>query len=101
MKLLATLFLVFNLLIVGPALGGPQDAPVSETVPIELAENLGSVTEQDCVGIEGVSPFDVNMEGEDYAQGCCKICRKGKACGNSCISRSKTCHKGKGCACDG
>ena len=33
---------------------------------------------------------------------CCKICRKGKACGNSCISsRSKTCHRPQGCACDG
>ncbi|WP_406720347.1 hypothetical protein RPE78_08970 [Thioclava litoralis] len=33
--------------------------------------------------------------------GCCKTCHKGKACGNSCISRSKQCHKGVGCACDG
>ncbi|PTV96916.1 hypothetical protein C8J27_10124 [Rhodobacter aestuarii] len=32
---------------------------------------------------------------------CCKHCHKGKACGNSCISRSYTCHKGPGCACDG
>lgn len=32
---------------------------------------------------------------------CCKICRKGCACGNSCISCSKTCHKGPGCACNG
>ena len=32
---------------------------------------------------------------------CCKICKKGKACGNSCISRSKTCHKAPGCACNG
>lgn len=32
---------------------------------------------------------------------CCKICHKGKACGDSCISRSYTCHKGPGCACDG
>lgn len=32
---------------------------------------------------------------------CCKICRKGKACGDSCISKDKTCHKGKGCACNG
>lgn len=32
---------------------------------------------------------------------CCKICRKGKACGNSCISRSYTCRKGPGCACNG
>lgn len=34
------------------------------------------------------------------AQACCKQCSKGKACGNSCISRDKQCHKGKGCACD-
>lgn len=34
------------------------------------------------------------------SQACCKQCSKGKACGNSCISRDKTCHKGSGCACD-
>jgi len=32
---------------------------------------------------------------------CCKICTTGKACGDTCISRSKTCHVGPGCACDG
>ena len=32
---------------------------------------------------------------------CCKTCQKGKACGDSCISRSYTCRKGFGCACDG
>lgn len=34
-------------------------------------------------------------------QGCCKICRRGCACGNSCISCDKECHKPFGCACDG
>lgn len=34
------------------------------------------------------------------ADACCKRCSKGKACGDSCISRSKSCHKGQGCACD-
>lgn len=38
-------------------------------------------------------------EAEELA--CCKTCRKGKACGDSCISRQKQCHKGPGCACDG
>ena len=32
---------------------------------------------------------------------CCKICKKGKACGDSCIARDKKCHKPPGCACDG
>ncbi len=31
---------------------------------------------------------------------CCKVCSKGKACGNSCISRDKTCHQPPGCACN-
>ena len=41
--------------------------------------------------------------GAAAAQGyyCCKVCSKGKACGNSCIARNNTCHKGKGCACNG
>jgi hypothetical protein len=35
--------------------------------------------------------------------GCCKTCNpaKSKPCGDSCISLSKTCHKGAGCACSG
>jgi endonuclease YncB( thermonuclease family) len=31
---------------------------------------------------------------------CCKVCTNSKACGNSCISRSKGCHKAPGCACN-
>lgn len=34
-------------------------------------------------------------------EGCCKTCSAGKACGDSCISREKRCHKAPGCACDG
>jgi hypothetical protein len=31
---------------------------------------------------------------------CCKYCSTGKACGDSCISKSYTCHKSPGCACN-
>lgn len=31
---------------------------------------------------------------------CCRVCGKGKACGNSCISTRFTCRKGRGCACN-
>jgi hypothetical protein len=31
---------------------------------------------------------------------CCKVCSRGKACGNSCINRDYQCHQGRGCACD-
>lgn len=30
---------------------------------------------------------------------CCKYCSTGQPCGDSCISASKTCRKGRGCAC--
>lgn len=32
---------------------------------------------------------------------CCRICRRGYACGNSCISRDRRCHQPTGCACNG
>lgn len=32
---------------------------------------------------------------------CCRICRTGKACGDSCIARNRTCRVGVGCACNG
>ena len=32
---------------------------------------------------------------------CCKVCSKGKACGDSCISQKYTCRKVRGCACNG
>jgi competence protein ComEC len=32
---------------------------------------------------------------------CCKVCRSGKACGDSCIARNRTCRRTSGCACDG
>lgn len=35
------------------------------------------------------------------SQTCCKICGAGKACGDSCISKDKTCSKPPGCACQG
>ncbi len=34
------------------------------------------------------------------SRACCKYCTTGKACGDSCISRSYTCHKPPGCACN-
>jgi hypothetical protein len=40
-------------------------------------------------------------EGSSAAKPCCKVCTTGKACGDSCIAKEKTCHKGAGCACNG
>lgn len=61
---------------------GPQ---LSDAVSVSLLDRIQALK-----GKEGV-----------VLAACCKKCRKGKACGNSCINRSYTCTKGRGCACDG
>ena len=47
-----------------------------------------------------VEPHTARADACRPAAECCRICDKGKACGDSCISRKFTCHKGRGCACD-
>lgn len=61
------------------------------------------------LAVMGEEPVSVGCESEFQAfsgelilaQGCCRVCTVGKACGDSCISRSYTCHQGRGCACNG
>ncbi len=52
------------------------------------------------LGILGPAEINPCASGAAFAQtsACCKMCSKGKACGDSCIARDKVCHKGKGCA---
>ena len=47
---------------------------------------------------EQEGPDKNNNEG---GSSCCKVCTSSKACGDSCISKSKTCNVGRGCACNG
>jgi hypothetical protein len=42
----------------------------------------------------------LTLSGCGITGSCCKQCDKGKACGDSCIAKSSTCHEGEGCACD-
>lgn len=48
------------------------------------------------IGPAALDPCAANAQ-----SGCCKICKAGKACGDTCIAADKVCHKGPGCACDG
>ena len=57
----------------------------SATLPIQADETV-------CTG-------SVDESVTDNAS-CCKWCSTGKACGDTCISKSYTCTKSKGCACD-
>ena len=46
-------------------------------------------------------PPDVAAATPDTDGVCCKICTRGKACGDTCIAAWKDCKVGPGCACDG
>jgi beta-lactamase superfamily II metal-dependent hydrolase len=59
----------------------------------------------DTAGIVRLRPFVSDTPAparvrETPARDCCRVCTRGKACGNTCISRSYTCRQPPGCACD-
>ena len=43
----------------------------------------------------------ISTKMSDTREDCCKICVKGKACGDTCIKKTYNCYKPKGCACNG
>lgn len=69
----------------------PTTAPATQETPSETKTPVQPTT-QTIVPSEPVTQSKTS---------CCMVCKKGKACGDSCISRSKICHKGVGCACNG
>jgi len=77
----------------------------TEAVATEAVATEAVATE--AVATEAPMPTDVPVKPTvtpppvDAQPTCCKVCSKGKACGDSCISKDKTCHQQLGCACDG
>src|SRR5882762_1670909 len=41
-----------------------------------------------------------NDSSSEPTRACCRVCTRGKACGNSCINRAYQCRQPAGCACD-
>ena len=90
----------FRILALAMMIAGLSSTSIADT-------NLAKTTSVQST-VESTKPVDFwsqIMDARDgavvYSAACCKVCRKGKACGDSCISRSYTCRKGAGCACDG
>jgi hypothetical protein len=88
----------------------PVPDPASESTPVPV------VQEQQPVSVPEVVPSSIPVSSDPVpstpaieepvvsnppsAATCCKVCTKGKACGDTCISKSYTCHQPPGCACD-
>ena len=81
-----------------PAFAGDELTAAGEpalAVGALTAEDIATARQR-LLGLAGSGPEAVLLDAA-----CCKVCSKGYACGDSCISRSKQCRKGPGCACDG
>ena len=66
-------------------------------IDVMLLSKSNSVFSECSLQINDVTPTTPT----NPTNSCCKVCRTGKACGDSCISKSNTCNKGSGCACNG
>ena len=75
--------------------------PSDQSAPITPASITAALEAVQADGSAEPCQFEAGSGEILLAQGCCRICRKGKACGNSCINRNYTCHQPRGCACNG
>lgn len=97
-----SLFLVFILLFSFAALAEPtiENSSIENSqFTSELKQPADFLDQPKTQYLAGI--FQENNNQLSASSECCKVCRKGKACGDSCISKSKTCNVGAGCACDG
>jgi hypothetical protein len=97
MRLLLILFLV--------ALLSSCTEPISKLSvnSLVVATRCNSIDVSQCVvGNRDASELSIvsTLSSAEPAAYCCKVCSTGKACGDSCISRDKECHKPPGCACN-
>jgi hypothetical protein len=91
--------LVMALIVTGVS-GAADFAPPSPVAQAHILDTL--VVEPSARTPEFLQMLGVEQPAAAVTQQrCCKICRQGKACGDTCISRDKVCHVGPGCACDG
>jgi hypothetical protein len=95
-KFLIFLYLSLSTMAIGRA-NEPLGQPLNEPQDRQglVLENYQCLEQSSCSLSKAGSPNFQLIATEE----CCKICRKGQACGNSCISWSKTCHQPPGCAC--
>lgn len=80
----------------------PPTASPPDGVPLEPPPAFESTPPED----DQPREVEVELKPDSDPSGaaavpCCKTCRKGKACGDTCIARHEDCDEGPGCACDG
>ena len=65
------------------------------------SENKEEETACQSLYLQNNSSLGSYVEKDSSNPYCCKICKTGKACGDTCINKNYTCRKPPGCACNG
>jgi hypothetical protein len=84
------------LLSLSPAAPAQDDGKAARADILSILDELGLSPDRDT---ESPARLAATAGPETIGE-CCKTCRKGKACGDSCIDRTETCEQPPGCACD-
>lgn len=74
---------------------GAREAEVLERYQALCAEDVVLPLPQATEDLEAA----LGLREREAAGACCKVCRKGKACGDTCIATAAVCTKPPGCAC--
>lgn len=70
------------------------------SAPVSAEEPHNPIAPVDTTAPDGDAP-ELPQDDVCVGEGCCKVCKKGKACGDSCIAKTSRCNKTGGCACNG
>ncbi|MCA9662365.1 MAG: hypothetical protein KC486_28755 [Myxococcales bacterium] len=85
-----------------PAVDGPPSEPDAPAIsdapsPTETAASEAPLTP---TSVDIAAPTEAASVDATPTAACCRTCRKGKACGNTCIAADRRCEHPPGCACD-
>ena len=72
-------------------------APIARTVALALL--LVAVAQIDARADQAPAMTPLPTSTPETPQQCCRLCQKGKPCGDGCISAERQCRKEQGCAC--
>ncbi|MCY0989318.1 hypothetical protein OV203_19420 [Nannocystis sp. ILAH1] len=79
---------------------GPPPSTVERGESSSTVESRSTTTETHIRVEQPTPPASEPTPDASPASSCCRMCHKGKACGNTCIARDKVCQTPPGCACD-
>jgi hypothetical protein len=74
--------------------------PVEVQPEPEVSDAVAEPIMEDQTPVDPSRGSSETPEPSETTDECCRTCRKGKACGDTCVARDRECTVAPGCACD-